>query len=46
MMGNYTFIDTSLNCLQNAASFDLLYSLRDGKKNCCDISNNKNPALN
>jgi hypothetical protein len=45
MMGNYTFIDTSLNCLQNAASFDLLYSLRDGKKNCCDISNNKNPAL-
>jgi hypothetical protein len=45
MMGNYSFIDTSLNCLQNAASYDLLYSLRDGKRNCCDISNNLNPAL-
>lgn len=38
--GNYNFIDTTNKCLQNAASFDLLYSLRKGNKNCCDISTN------
>ena len=40
MMGNYNFIDTSFNCLRSAASYDLLYSLKQGKNNCCDISNN------
>jgi len=40
MMGNYNFIDTSFNCLRSAASYDLLYSLKQGKQNCCDISNN------
>ena len=41
MMGNYKFIDTSLNCLQSAANYDLLYSLQRGKTFCCDISSNK-----
>ena len=40
MMGNYNFIDTSFNCLRSAASYDLLYSLKQGENNCCDISNN------
>lgn len=40
MMGNYYFIDTSMNCLQNAENYDLLYTLRKGNKNCCDISTN------
>jgi len=42
MMGNYQFIDTTLNnCLQNAASYDLLYSLRNGKTFCCYSARNK-----
>lgn len=45
MMGNYNFIDTSFNCLRTAASYDLLYTLKNGKQNCCDISNNSNPSL-
>lgn len=41
MMGNYFFIDPNFNCLRSAASYDLLYTLKQGKQNCCDISNNK-----
>jgi hypothetical protein len=45
MMGNYHFLvdnnpSSTLKSLQNSASYDLLYSYRQGQQKCCDITNN------